>query len=492
MSINRRHFIGSGLAAGGAIGLGGCLSGTAAAGMPAWHAGYATAPAEGFAPRAMKLVQGQVPRGLAGTLYRNGPAQMSYGDDFASHWFDGDGMIQRIHISDGRAVHSGKFVQTPKRIAEQAANKFRATGFGTIGDPTYPVQSSDDVNAANTSVIMAGDELLALWEGGSPWRVDPDTLESNGPKVWRDDLKGMPYLAHPKVEPDGSIWNLGMSGSRIAIYLASAGGQLEEFGMTDIGVPAYIHDWAMTDKHLIILVQPWLYTRQIPPFTNSLEWKPEDGLKVLIVDKSDFTKTRWAQAPARAFFHTGAAWEESDGTIKLDVAFYSEPVLGTGGGTPEIAGVWSHKDNGTLVSNFSLLVIPPKGDARIVETGLDGDFPQVDPRRHGQPRALTCLATGETKKHPNATTLTLQNWDTGSAEHFDFGENRMVEEFLFVPKPGSTAERDSWLIGPTLNIKTQSQEIHVFDCQRISDGPVCTWQAGYTWPLGFHGTWSGA
>lgn len=66
----------------------------------------------------------------------------------------------------------------------------------------------------------------------------------------------------------------------------------------------------------------------------------------------------------------------------------------------------------------------------------------------------------------------------------------MVEEFLFVPKPGSSREEDSWLIGPVLNLKTRTTDICVFDAARVSEGPVCIWRADYAWPLGFHGTWA--
>lgn len=489
MDLNRRHFIGSGMALGALSGIG-FAPAFAGEKKPGWHAGYQTGPAGGFDPNPMRLVQGKVPPGLKGTLYRNGPGQFHYGDTYASHWFDGDGFIQRIHIEDGTATHSGRFVQTPKRVAEQKAGRYLADGFGTAGDPNYPVQSSDDVNSANTSVLMAGGELLALWEAGSPFRMDPETLDTKGAKVWRDDLKGMPYLAHPKVEPDGRIWNLGVGGPNVAIYLSSASGELIEFGMTNIGASSYIHDWAMTENYLVILVQPWINTRNRPPFIDGFEWRPEEGMKVLIVDKSDFSRTRWSQAPARAFFHTGAAWEERDGTIKLDVAFYDEPVLGSGGGADQIRGTWSPSKDGLFQSKFTLMVIPPKGDTTLIETSLDGDFPVVDPRRHGLKRRLSALVTGTSQTHPGATTLSLHDWETGTTEQFYFGEGCMIEEFLFVPKPGQTSEQESWLVGPVLNAATGRREVHVFDAAMVSDGPICSWDCQYTWPLGFHGTWA--
>jgi hypothetical protein len=71
---------------------------------------------------------------------------------------------------------------------------------------------------------------------------------------------------------------------------------------------------------------------------EGFEWRPAEGFQFLIVDKDDFSKQRWAQGPARAFYHTGAAWEEADGTIRIDAALYKEPVLGVGGGVPVAQG----------------------------------------------------------------------------------------------------------------------------------------------------------
>lgn len=488
MELSRRTLIGAGAAAGALSFLPGQASAAPSSQMPDWQIGYRTAPAEGFAPAKMKTVFGKAPSDLSGTLYRNGPGQFQYGDSFASHWFDGDGMVQRIHIEGGQAVHAGQFVDTHKRREEQAAGKFLAPGFGTEGDPDWPITAADDVNAANTSVIVIDGKLYALWEAGSPYQLDAETLEAKGPKAWRDDLLGMPFLAHPKVEPDGRVWNLGISGSRIIIYKISAKGALEEFQLVDMGARAYIHDWAMTERQLIILVQPWIFTRNVPPFVDGLEWRPQDGMKFLIIDKDDLTQQRWAQGPARAFYHTGAAWEESDGTIRFDAAFYQEPVLGSGGGTNEMKGLY--EEGGAYHSDLTQIVIPTSGDATYFETGIDGDFPQQDPRRHGLSRSLTSLVTGTVPGRPGASALTVQDWSTGKASTFDFGAHRMVEEHLFVPKPGGTKESDCWLVGTALNTKTKASEVWVFDAGKVTDGPVVIWSADYAWPLGFHGTWA--
>lgn len=492
MQLSRRHFMEAGIGASIAGTVGACTSLPALSNgphMPSWHKGYQSAPANGFEPAPMQLVYGKAPRDLKGSLYRNGPGQLQYGEKHLSHWFDGDGMIHRIAVEDGQAVHQARFVDTKKRREEQAAQDFLAAGFGTIGDERFSVEGPDDVNAANTSVLVVDGELLALWEAGSAFSMDAETLETKGPKTWRDDLKGMPFLAHPKVEPNGRVWNLAVGGSRVGIYQISKSGNLENFGLVDIGRAAYIHDWTMTDRHLVILVQPWINEALRPPVVAGFEWQPQHGLQMLIVDKDDFTNQRWAQAPARMFFHTGSAWEDNDGTIRFDVVLYKEPVLGDGGGTPEISGQWQY-DESVQEGFLSQVTIPPSGDAYLSETEIIGEFLQVDPRYRGQKRHITALPSGYSRNRPGHTGLTVHNWATAKTDQFVFGDDRMVEEFLFVPKAGSSDEADCWLIGSVLNLKAGVNEICVFDAKQVQDGPICIWQAAYSWPLGFHGTWA--
>lgn len=77
-------------------------------------------------------------------------------------------------------------------------------GFGTPQGGRLSLASADDASSADTSVMMAGDELWALWEAGSPVRLDPTKLETRGFKTLGDGLAHMPFLAHPRVEPDGT------------------------------------------------------------------------------------------------------------------------------------------------------------------------------------------------------------------------------------------------------------------------------------------------
>ena len=61
-------------------------------------------------------VEGRLPAGLRGTLYRTGPARFQLGSTQYMHWFDGDGMVQAFRLAAGRASHGGQLLRTPKLI----------------------------------------------------------------------------------------------------------------------------------------------------------------------------------------------------------------------------------------------------------------------------------------------------------------------------------------------------------------------------------------
>ena len=39
--------------------------------------------------------------------------------------------------------------------------------------------------------------------------LDRETLQWQGFKVWGESLEGLPFTAHPKAEPDGTLWAFG-------------------------------------------------------------------------------------------------------------------------------------------------------------------------------------------------------------------------------------------------------------------------------------------
>jgi carotenoid cleavage dioxygenase-like enzyme len=449
----------------------------------------ATADLEGdIAPRAMRLVHGRAPAGLEGTLFRNGPGKFRRPGGSATHWFDGDGLMRSFTMNDGAVTLAARFADTPKRRWESEIDAVVTPGFGTAGDSRARIGSNDDANAANTAVMVTGDKVWALWEGGSPLQMDGSSLATEDFVTLRPDLKGMPFQAHPRYAPDGTIWNVGTNGDQVIVWHMQASGALIEAQVLRLPRASYLHDFTATGRHLIFVLQPWVFDHAGMPFSTQFAWKPELGTQVLVVDKADLTSTRIYELETFSFFHLGDAWEEADGTIRFDVAANRDAAFAIEGARVMVAG------RGVVPgepSVLKLVTLHPNGRAEMASSGVTAEFPKGDPRRAGLERSLTVHVAGERSGRPLPNGLAIQDWTSGRNHAFSFGDDQIMEEAVFVPKPGASAERDAWLVAPSINLAEGVTELHVFDVASVEGGPVATWRADVALPAGFHGAWKG-
>jgi all-trans-8'-apo-beta-carotenal 15,15'-oxygenase len=196
-----------------------------------------------------------------GTYFRNGAGRFVANDGTrVMHMFDGDGLVNALTINDpGNVVFRNKFVQTSEFKADMECGGFTARGvFGTpksggIFNNAFDMKSK---NVANTNLIICGEKLFALWEGGSPHEMDPITLET---VRMRTDVEN--FSAHPRYDPIKHVWiNHGVedpnpvSGtSRIQLYEIDADtGEIlsKQLSITVPGV-ALMHDTALTENYVI-------------------------------------------------------------------------------------------------------------------------------------------------------------------------------------------------------------------------------------------------
>ena len=136
----------------------------------------------------LKVISGALPDGLRGTWIRNGPGLQGRGGFRYGHPFDGDGFVTRYAFGEDGVSYRGRYVLTRELLAEQAAGRPLYRGFGTNlpGGVWTNALRMRFKNAANTSVMAHAGRLFALWEGGWPHELDPETLET----VERSSLDG--------------------------------------------------------------------------------------------------------------------------------------------------------------------------------------------------------------------------------------------------------------------------------------------------------------
>lgn len=482
MPTDRRQFLQSMLAAAAASAIITPERALAGAAPAAWTLGVADVEGD-IAPRPLKRIAGRVPADFAGILYRNGPAKFRRGGSGAGHWFDGDGLVRRFDIADGQAHLAARFVDTPKRRLESQLNRIVTPGFGTAEGPGADIRNNDDANAANTSVMLLGGELLALWEGGSAMRIDPATLATCGIKTFRDDLRHMPFSAHPRTEPDGTVWNFGGNGRATGLWRIDRTGQLLDFALIALPRASYFHDFTMTRQHIIIVLQPWLQNRAGFPISTTMDWQPALGTQVMVIDKADLTQRRIYELPAFAAFHYGDGWAESDGTIRFDGCLEADPSFGQTSASALLRGEHIASPRPMLTQ----IILHPDGRASLAQTGVAAEFPVSDRRLAGHARRLTAHVTGYDDNGPFPHALATWDWTRGRSDRYDFGAHQLVEEFQYVAGTGAR-EDDGWLIGSTLNLKAGASELHLLRTGNVAAGPVVSWRADVALPISFHGT----
>ncbi|MBT2323964.1 carotenoid oxygenase family protein [Variovorax paradoxus] len=453
----------------------------------AWKIGFAAPPAD--LPLARAAVRGRFPDAVAGTLYRNGPAGHALGGERYHHWFDGDGMVQRFVIEGTQVHHQGRYVATPKRVAEVRAGRRLTEAFGTIPPGVEPPDSPDSINVANISVLPLAGEVLALWEGGSATRLDARTLATLGVKTWRPDLAGMPFSAHPKVDPDGTVWNFGVGAGRglLALYEIAPEGALRRAAAVPVADLPMVHDFAVTERHLVFLMPPLVYDAKRKEaganFLDAHVWRPELGMRALVVDKKDWDRRQLLTLPAGFLFHVGNAWEEETrrGTrIHIDYV-RSENASAVFTTNRELMRGRRVKSTDPRLTVATLQL--GSGEATQTVLELDAEFPRIDPRRVGLRHRSVVHATEGMRDPPGFGAIARTDVETGRSQRFAYGANAIVEEHLFVPDgtgPG-------WVLGTVLDTARKRTLLSCFAADRLAAGPVAQASLPYALPLGLHG-----
>jgi carotenoid cleavage dioxygenase-like enzyme len=425
------------------------------------------------------LLSGRVPEDLSGAFYRIGPAQFERAGERLGHWFDGDGMIQRFAFAGGRVRHRGRFVNTPKRRAESAAKHFLYPGYGFGPRSAVPFTRPDDLNAANTNVLPMGDEIWALWEGGSPWRVEAGSLETIGRRQFADAVDGTAFSAHPKRGPDGDVWNFGGFGSRCVIWRLDRNGALLSAAPIALPGSTLMHDFAVTRSCIVLIAPPMIETtRPVSSLIDRFDWTPSEPLAIIVLDKADLSRQRVYELPARFLFHIGNAWEDAGGTIRIDALLYADARFATRASRDLALGRLAESPN----ARPTLLTLHANGRAEMSALAGAGEFPRVNPRRIGERHRYTygVIESG----------LARWDWEGGRSETFIHGRHFWAEEPVFVPRQSRSGETDGWVLATRLNLRTEKTELCVFDARSLDGGPIAVLACPYALPLGFHGAFA--
>ena len=441
--------------------------------------------APGGTAKVSATLSGRWPKALRGNLLRNGPGMFDRGGQRYQHWFDGDGLLQSWQIGASGVTHQSRFVNTDKFSRESRAGKFEVMAAGTTIPNARAISGPDDANTANTSVMHVAGKTYALWEAGSAYQIDPDSLTTIGAKVWRDDLEGAAFSAHPLYEKDGSLWNFGMFDSKLIVYQIGKDGELRQAQLVDLPRCGYMHSFSASESRLIFVIAPLLPVREAGSYFEGLGWKPELGSLMVVLAKSDLNKPRFAEFEPGAAYHYADAWDEVDGTLALRGCWY-----GAGSG---FVSPFSE-----YVQGYTALASPHSQE--LVEIRLAPGAKRARLQKLGVGRVEFPVPTNLMQKSANMYLQGHANHPTGGLSgilsldkagkplgYFDFGDDFVLEEQLYVRTP-----EKRYTLGTLFNVKKARTGLVLMNLDHLDEGPLAQAWLDRAMPLGFHGTFLAA
>jgi carotenoid cleavage dioxygenase-like enzyme len=440
-------------------------------GIPRTYANGAFAPVYEERTSWHLPVRGSVPDELDGVFLRNGPNPPPVPFDGAYHWFVPDGMIHGVKLHAGRAVwYRNRWVRTDALAAK-------------LGTPV--ADGADDValvpNTSNTAVIAHAGRVLSLAEYGLPYEIDTE-LNTVGRYDFHGRLRA-PMTAHPKIDPiSGEMFliSFGPFPPYLQYHVIGRDGRLQRSETIDVAGPSLMHDWAMTENHVLFFDLPVVFDAEYLVESGfPYRWDAEHGARVGIMPKSGVSAdVRWCEIDPCYFVHSTNAYEH-DGAITLEAPRYPtfmEP------GKPDILaqGVRSQLHRWT----FNLTT------GRVSEAVLDEravEFPRINERYTGRHHTVSYAIGGEiTEDAVRFESIVKHDNRTGDSRELAF-DGGVPSEAIFVSAHSATSEDDGWLMSFVYDPRRDASDLVIVDASRLAVQATIELPARV--PFGFHGTW---
>ncbi|MFM7407087.1 MAG: carotenoid oxygenase family protein [Cuspidothrix sp.] len=458
-------------------------------------------PAREFTSTILPIIAGKLPNGLRGTLYRNGPARLERNGMSMGHWFDGDGAILAVNFTDAGVTGIYRYVQTTGYQQETIANKLLYGNYGMTAPGIIWNQWIKPIkNAANTSVLALPDKLLALWEGGKPYSLDLQTLET----LREDDLGSLAqeqsYSAHYKQDTKtGEIFNFGVSpglNATLNIYKSDSTGKIIQTVTHQLqGVPL-IHDFVLAGKYLVFFISPvrlklWPILVGISNYSDCLEWHPELGTQIIVFDRENLSLVCRGETEPWFQWHFANGYVDNNDVLIVNIARYEN--FQTNQYLREVATGQTHT---IAKSTFSQVQLNPLTGKVIKIEKLSNEhceFPSVAQKNVGQFSDYTYMSGFQSGTNTGEEILnTIASFDhkNGTLTQANLGENFYPSEPIYVHNPNKTEE--GWLLTVVYNGNTHSSEVWIFASNRLNEEPICKLGLPSVIPHSFHGTWKSA
>jgi carotenoid cleavage dioxygenase len=252
--------------------------------------------------------------------------------------------------------------------------------------------------------------------------------------------------------------------------------------------PSMVHDFIVTDEHVIFPVFPLTGDLQrAMEGQPAFAWEPDKGTHIGVMPRAGSVRDmRWFETDPCFVFHPMNAYTDGSRIVAHVMQFGEAPLF------PHLDG--SAAD-------------PEKANARLCEWVLDladnsngvrwryledmsGEFPRLDER-----------FAGNAYRHGFYAGSTTGDGGLGfdAVVHHDFQRDRRsvyalpdgdrTGEPVFVPRTAKAEEGDGYLLTTIYRAAENRSDLAFFDATDVALGPIACAELPHRVPFGFHGNW---
>lgn len=455
-------------------------------------------------------VIGRIPSELSGAFVRVGgewlyPSRFGHDDSP----FNTDGYISTFRFKDGRVDFKGRWIRTPRFLANRAAGRQL---FGIYRNPFTddPTVKHLDRTVANTSALAFDGKLFALKEDARPYRIDPRTLETLGPWDFHGTYEAPTFTAHPKLDPaTGEMVCYGCEASGLAsddLYLYTIGksGRVTREVRLKVPYVSMVHDIALTQKHVVIPAGGYVTDlERLKAGKTHWGWDASKPQYVGIIPRDgDAKDIRWFKGPSRGIIHTFNARSEGHKVILEAPVFDSNPFPFF----PAVDGSPWNPNGARAFIRRQIFDLNSRDDTFteeiVLREPLANDLVRIDNRycsltyRYGYVSYADASKPFDEARGGNLRARVINcygryDFATGRLDTLFAGSSHSLQECCFVPRKKDAAEGEGYLIGVASNYAEMRSELVIADAQRLAEGEIARVILPFRASAQVHGIWVG-
>lgn len=479
----------------------------------AWNAVMTAEPGEQEFEISASEIEGTLPPELAGGRHlQNGPGWTKIGDRLA-HPFDGHGFVRALTFTrEGGASFRSRFVKTPAYLDERAAGRVVHPGLGTNNGsfPLRNIRSLGRRNVSNTTIQPWAGRLVSGWEGGRPYALDAESLETIGEETFGGTLPDAAFLAHMRIDSQtnrliGCNAFRGSSSRFVFREFDVMGKQVAEREATIPGMH-FEHDFVATPQWYVLAGNA---TKASLPkvakamlgfgsLIGALRADDSKSGELYLIPRGRPGPVRTIRLPESAFvIHFANAHDIDEHTTAVDLCAFESYEFGG-----EFGFQGPHQpldpdlpDRRPSFQKLYRAIVKDDSDSAQWEQLSDYsmDFPRVHPAQEGRAAPAIYASTranGSTSDPFDA----IARVDTVDRERptevWHANEGQFVGEPVVAPLPDARDLDDGWIVAVVYDGAANNAQLCVFESKALTKGPVARVPLPLQ-PYGFHSFWEG-